>query len=51
MAAAPVKAPESLADSQMRQLDNQVLFSMRGCLCKGRIDCVPAWRSKTVPIS
>jgi len=19
--------------------------------CKGRIDCVPAWRSKTVPIS
>jgi hypothetical protein len=25
MAAAPVKAPESLAESQMRQLDNQVL--------------------------
>ena len=24
MAAAPVKAPESLAESQMRQLDNQV---------------------------
>jgi hypothetical protein len=23
MAAAPVKAPESLAESQMRQLDNQ----------------------------
>jgi hypothetical protein len=26
MAAAPVKAPESLAESQMRQLDNQVSF-------------------------
>jgi hypothetical protein len=25
MAAAPVKAPESLAESQMRQLDNQEL--------------------------
>jgi hypothetical protein len=30
MAAAPVKAPESLAESQMRQLDNQVLWSMFG---------------------
>jgi hypothetical protein len=26
MAAAPVKAPESLAESQMRQLDNQDYF-------------------------
>jgi len=26
MAAAPVKAPESLAESQMRQLDNQENF-------------------------
>jgi hypothetical protein len=26
MAAAPVKAPESLAESQMRQLDNQEEF-------------------------
>jgi hypothetical protein len=27
MAAAPVKAPESLAESQMRQLDNQDAIS------------------------
>jgi hypothetical protein len=29
MAAAPVKAPESLAESQMRQLDNQVPLWVR----------------------
>jgi hypothetical protein len=31
MAAAPVKAPESLAESQMRQLDNQVGVSIGYC--------------------